>query len=74
MINATVPLVERERESYGTGISFEEPNPTGSRPSDLIGLHKTTETPEGTKRRRPPGGGRERKKDPNGAKVSQRNP
>ena len=24
----------------GTGILFEEPNPTGSRPSDLIGLYK----------------------------------
>ena len=29
---------ERERESSGTGFLFEEPNPTGSRPSDLIGL------------------------------------
>ena len=37
----------RERESGGTGISFEEPNPTGSRPSDLIGLWRMTtqETP-----------------------------
>ena len=25
---------------YGTGILFEEPNPTGSRPRDLIGLYK----------------------------------
>ena len=69
---------ETERWFVGTGVLFEEPNPTGSRPSDLIvtliGLYKTTETPEGTKRRRPSGGGRERKKDPNGAKVSQRNP
>ena len=24
----------------GTGILFEEPNPTGSRPSDLIGLYR----------------------------------
>ena len=31
---------ERERESDGTGFLFEEPNPTGSRPSDLIGLYK----------------------------------
>ena len=31
---------ERERESDGTGILFEEPNPTGSRPSDLIGLYR----------------------------------
>ena len=37
---------ERERECVcvyvcdGTGILFEEPNPTGSRPSDLIGLYK----------------------------------
>ena len=30
----------RERERYGTGILFEEPNPTGSRPSDLIGLYR----------------------------------
>ena len=29
---------ERERE-LGTGILFEEPNPTGSRPRDLIGLY-----------------------------------
>ena len=25
---------------YGTGVLFEEPNPTGSRPSDLIGLDR----------------------------------
>ena len=31
---------ERERESCGTGILFEEPNPTGSRPRGLIGLYK----------------------------------
>ena len=31
---------ERERESDGTGFLFEEPNPTGSRPSDLIGLYR----------------------------------
>ena len=31
---------------YGTGNLFEEPNPTGSRPSELIGLCETTrETP-----------------------------
>ena len=37
---------ERERslcltddDDDGTGILFEEPNPTGSRPSDLIGLY-----------------------------------
>ena len=30
---------ERERER-GTGILFEEPNPTGSRPRDLIGLYR----------------------------------
>ena len=28
----------RDRSLYGMGILFEEPNPTGSRPSDLIGL------------------------------------
>ena len=51
---------------YGTGILFEEPNNTGSRPRDLIGLCKPQETREGTKRRRPkkPGGGRERKREP----------
>ena len=34
--------VERERErerEHGTGILFEEPNPTGSRPRGLIGLY-----------------------------------
>ena len=31
---------ERERSGVGTGILFEEPNPTGSRPSDLIGLYR----------------------------------
>ena len=32
---------EREKDrACGTGISFEEPNSTGSRPSDLIGLYK----------------------------------
>ena len=30
----------RERDVGGTGILFEEPNPTGSRPSDLIGLYR----------------------------------
>ena len=30
---------ERERE-LGTGILFEEPNPTGSRPRGLIGLYR----------------------------------
>ena len=34
-------VVVREKGGfYGTGIVFEEPNPTGSRPSDLIGLYK----------------------------------
>ena len=32
-------LRERERE-LGTGILFEEPNPTGSRPRGLIGLYR----------------------------------
>ena len=55
---------------YGTGILFEEPNPTGSRPRDLIGLYKQhmkPHPPEHTRkgkerarrRARPPGGGRE---------------
>ena len=30
---------------YGTGILFEEPNPTGSRPRDLIGLYKHERKP-----------------------------
>ena len=30
----------RERDVGGTGILFEEPNPTGSRPRGLIGLYK----------------------------------
>ena len=30
----------RETPTSGTGILFEEPNPTGSRPSDLIGLYR----------------------------------
>ena len=36
------PLVSRRHSNkhHGTGISFEEPNPTGSRPRDLIGLYK----------------------------------
>ena len=33
---------EREGERGGTGILFEEPNPTVSRPRDLIGLCRTT--------------------------------
>ena len=35
-----LPGRERERESAGTGILFEEPNPTGSRPRGLIGLYR----------------------------------
>ena len=31
---------EKEGKFGGTGILFEEPNPTGSRPSDLIGLYR----------------------------------
>ena len=37
----------RARESHGTGILFKEPNPTGSRPSDLIGLYKEIGNPTG---------------------------
>ena len=52
---------ERERESYGTGILFEEPNPTGSRPRGLIGLYKRwhqEERPQPAKRsNREEGGG-----------------
>ena len=36
---------ERERESGGTGILFEEPNPTGSRPRDLIELYRQQKKP-----------------------------
>ena len=32
--------VQCVRGLYGTGILFEEPNPTGSRPRDLIGLYR----------------------------------
>ena len=32
----------------GTGILFEEPNPTGSRPSDLIGLYEMARKAKGT--------------------------
>ena len=32
-------LEERNVGLYGTGILFQEPNPTGSRPSDLVGLY-----------------------------------
>ena len=32
-------MQDRERRG-GTGILFEEPNPTGSRPRDLIVLYK----------------------------------
>ena len=31
---------------HGTGILFEEPNPTGSRPRDLIGLYKKWQSGE----------------------------
>ena len=67
---------------YGTGILVEEPNPTGSRPSDLIGLeeqHRKPHPPQHTRkgkekaqrRARPPGGGR-REKDPKRAQTAQR--
>ena len=46
---------------YGTGILFEEPNSTGSRPNDLIGLYKRwhqEERPQPAKRsNREEGGG-----------------
>ena len=46
---------------YGTGILFEEPNPTGSRPRGLIGLYKRwhqEERPQPAKRsNREEGGG-----------------
>ena len=62
---------KRPRENdgvYGTGISFEEPNLTGSRPRDMSGLSKPTSTRNPTpttherarrKQTRKPGSGRE---------------
>ena len=41
-------VLHRERESereLWLGILFEEPNPTGSRPRDLIGLCRPTTKP-----------------------------
>ena len=52
------------------GILFEEPNPTGSRPSDLIGLYKqqaTQRRQRATRRRKKREGP---KTGPNGAKVT----
>ena len=51
-----------ERDVGGTGFLFEEPNPTGSRPSDLIGLYRKwqprkKETPTGEKEQKGRGGG-----------------
>ena len=35
------PVPARENDGlYGTDVLFEEPNPTGSRPRDLIGLYR----------------------------------
>ena len=57
--------VRRERERAGTGFLFEEPNPTGSRPSDLIGLCRKwqsasrRETTTGEKEQQGRGGGRQ---------------
>ena len=52
---------KREGERSGTGILFEEPNPTGSRPRGLIGLYKRwhqEERPQPAKRsHREEGGG-----------------
>ena len=36
----TGDMPERDVGLYVTGILFEEPNPTGSRPRDLIGLYR----------------------------------
>ena len=71
-VSSCVIICSLERDVWFVwhGILFEEPNPTGSRPSDLIGLYKAThETPppqhtrkgKETARRqaRPPGGSRE---------------
>ena len=46
----------------GTGILFEEPNPTGSRPSDLIGLCRQHTKPHPQHTRK----GRGDKETPNG--------
>ena len=51
-----------ERDVGGTGFLFEEPNPTGSRPSDLIGLYRKWQWkkgPTGEKEQQGRGGGRQ---------------
>ena len=51
-------------QSLGTGILFEEPNPTGSRPRDLIGLYRRWQPrkrrPQPAKRSSRGGGGGDR--------------
>ena len=59
-LNYSMRERERDSERCGTGILFEEPNPTGSRPSDLIGLYRRGkgERPQPAKRScREEGGG-----------------
>ena len=74
-MRSNVYYTERERWFVWHVILFAEPNPTGSRPRDLIGLYKqqTKPTPPTHKK----GKGRSshrRKSGQNGAKVSQRKP
>ena len=38
-------MMQHYHEHHGTGILFEEPNPAGSRPRDLIGLYKQQRKP-----------------------------
>ena len=71
---------QKEEKEYGTaGILFEEPNTTGSRPRDLIGLYKhqrkptLTHTPN-TQERERKGSTTERRSGRNGAKERRRKP
>ena len=50
LLSSATPPCYRERVCVcdGTGILFEEPNPTGSRPSDLIGLYEMARKAKGT--------------------------
>ena len=52
----------------GTGIVFKEPNPTGSRPSDLIGLRGTTNDNPPPQHTRKGKEDKERETDPTGGR------
>ena len=59
---------------YGTGILFEEPNPTGSRPRDLIGFYKQQRKPHPPNTQERARAARERRSGRNGAKGRRRKP